>query len=400
MSQKQILLANKQKRSVKLIFGKLDEKILNIEYLKADFILCLNLAQITNKYLIFFPSFLTSLPMTINPTTPMSSLPPAKPSAPGSKIIYGYILALCAHCCVAISQFFIKRARANLPVSQSLYLVFIQCMVYNYLLMQHKGLSSVFTKPNLNRLVILRGFLGLTGATALTISLGKLLLSEVIIIGNTAPLITSILAILFLKERFDVALGLNAILSVIGVLLIAKPAFLFASSSTEEQPKSEIVGLIAACVSAIVGGIVPLVIKYLGSRTHPITLVYFYGLVTSIMSAIFMTNEGVKTVSLYYMVMLFIGGVMWAFGQMLTSVSFMYADASRLSMVLYSQVVFAYALEILVDGIYPDSSSVIGTVFIMSGFLVMLRKAFQHARAQKESELLQKKLCTEQQQNA
>jgi len=60
-------------------------------------------------------------------------------------------------------------------------------------------------------------------------------------------------------------------------------------------------------------------------------------------------------------------------------------------MLLYSQVVFAYALEILVDGIYPDSYTVIGTVFIMSGFLVMLRKVFQHARAQKESEMLQKK---------
>ncbi len=257
--------------------------------------------------------------------------------------------------------------------------------------MQKKGLSSVFTKPTLNKLVVLRGFLGLTGATALTISLGKLLLSEVIIIGNTAPLITSVLAIFFLKERFDAALGINAILSVIGVLLIAKPAFLFASSSLEEKPKSEIIGLIAACISAIVGGIVPLVIKYLGKRTHPITLVYFYGLVTSVMSAIGMTNEGVTTVSPYYLLMLFIGGGMWTLGQVLTSISFMYADASRLSMVLYSQIVFAYALEILVDGIFPDSFTVIGTVFIMSGFLVMIRKAVQHAKAEKEAEMLKGK---------
>lgn len=336
--------------------------------------------------------------MTTNPTTPTPSSPPAKSSIFRSKIVYAYVLALGAHCCVAISQFFIKRARANLPASQTLYLIFLQCMVYNYLLMQHKGLSSVFPKPNLNRLTILRGFIGVTGATGLLYSLGKLLLSEVIIISNTSPLITSILAIFFLKERFDVALGINAILSIIGVLLIAKPAFLFAPKVTEEQPKSEILGLLGAFLSATMGGIVPLVLKHAGALTHPITLVYFHGLVTSIVSPVFMASEGVKTVSAYYMIMLFVGGVVWSIGQILMTVSFLYADASRLSMVLYSQVVFAYALEILVDGIYPDSYTIIGTVFIMSGFLVMLRKAFQHARARKESELLQKKLSIQQQQ--
>jgi len=74
----------------------------------------------------------------------------------------------------------------------------------------------------------------------------------------------------------------------------------------------------------------------------------------------------------------------------------MYADASRLSMVLYSQIVFAYALEILVDGIFPDSFTVIGTVFIMSGFLVMIRKAVQHAKAEKEAEVLQGRIGVQQ----
>jgi len=264
--------------------------------------------------------------------------------------------------------------------------------------MQKKGLSTVFPKPKLNRLTILRGLIGVTGATGLSYSLGKLLLSEVIIISNTSPLITSFLAIFFLKERLDVALCVTAVLSVIGVFFIAKPTFLFAPKVTEEQPKSEILGLLGAFLSAIVGGIIPLILKHAGALTHPLTLVFFHGFITSIVSPIIMTNEGVEPVSMYYVVLLFVGGIVWTLGQILMTVSFLYADASRLSMVLYSQVVFAYALEILVDGIYPDSYTVIGTVLIMSGFIVMLRKAFQQAKVRKESELLQKKLSVEQQQ--
>lgn len=326
--------------------------------------------------------------MTLNPTAPEPLSIPSKSSIFRSKIIYGYILALGAHCCIAISQFFMKRVRTHLPAFQTLQLVFLQLAVYNYIILRYKGASTVFPKAKLNRITIIRGCLGVTGASGLLYSLGKLLLSEVIIINNTSPLMTSIFAIFFLKERFDTALGINAVLSVIGVLLIAKPAFLFATNSTEEQPKSEVLGFIAAGISALMGGIVPLVLKHAGSLTHPNTLVFFHGFITCIVSPFFISNEGVKTATGTDVIMIFIAGTVWTMGQILVTVSFLYADASRLGMVLYSQVIFAYAIEILVDGIYPDNYAVMGTFCILSGFLVMLRKAFEQARARKESEIL------------
>ncbi len=210
----------------------------------------------------------------MTPSLPVT-FTPSKTSLLHSKVLYGYLLSLAGQFSISISQFFIKRARAEIPAFQTLYLIFVQVLISNYLIMRYKGLTSVFTLPKLNRLTILRGFMGVTGAAGLLYSLGKLLLSEVIIIGNTSPLITSILAILFLGEKFDAALGINAILSIIGVLLIAKPGFLFAGNSVIEAPTREILGLIGAILSAIMGGVVPLLLKYLGKFTHPITLVYF-----------------------------------------------------------------------------------------------------------------------------
>ncbi len=253
--------------------------------------------------------------------------------------------------------------------------------------MRYKGATSVFTVPRLNKLTILRGFMGVTGSIGLLYSLGKLLLSEVVVIGNTSPLITAFLAILFLGERFDAALGINAILSIIGVLFIAKPDFLFVENSGIEAPTREILGLVGAILSAIMAGVVPLILKYLGRFTHPMTLVYFNGLITTIVAPIFMASEGVKPVNLYTFMMLLIGGIVWTLNLIFMSMSFMYADASRLGMVLYSQVIFAYALEILVDGIYPDSLTVMGTFCILSGFLVMLRKVFQQSKVTKEKEV-------------
>ncbi len=138
-------------------------------------------------------------------------------------------------------------------------------------------------------------------------------------------------------------------------------------------------------------GVVPLILKYLGRFTHPMTLVYFNGLITTLVAPIFMASEGVKPINLYIFMMLLIGAIVWTLNLILMSMSFMYADASRLCMVLYSQVIFAYALEVLVDGIYPDSYTVIGTFCILSGFLVMLRKVFQQSKTIKEKEVLNPK---------
>ena len=298
-----------------------------------------------------------------------------------SRVVLGFLIALTGHFAIALSQFFIKRLQPKVPSFQVQYFVFLQMAVFNYILCRSNNLPIYFTKPHINKLTILRGILGITGSSGLLYSLNKLSLSEVIVINNTSPVITNILAIIFLKETLDFPLALNAILSIIGVLFIAQPGFLFPSNQVSSGADSILIGFIGASVSAVCGGIAPLLLKTAGKFVKPITLSYFMGVFVSILAPIGIFTQGSVHLNFSDLLKLLAGGITMTVGQTLWAKSAVYAEASRLSMALYSQTIFAYILEIVVDQIYPDSFKIYGTLFILSGFFVLLQKAIKQSRA-------------------
>ena len=315
---------------------------------------------------------------TLQPITEPQT--PATPPKQESRVVLGFLIALSAHFSLALAQFFMKKVQPKISSFQVQYIIFIQMAVYNYILCCRNNFPIYFTKPQINRLTILRGILGIIGSTGLLYSLNKLSLSEVIVISNTSPVITNILAIIFLKETLDLPLALNAILSMAGVLFIAQPGFLFSSNQVTVDRGSLALGFLCASISAICGGIAPLVLKTAGKYVKPITLSYFFGFVVSILAPIGMFSQSAVPLNFKDFMMLLIGGITMTAGQVLWAKSALYAEASRLSMALYSQTIFAYILEIVVDQIYPDEMKIIGTLFILSGFFVLLQKAVRQSK--------------------
>ena len=314
----------------------------------------------------------TSLEETeTSPLTPTTSN-----QLPKSNVLLGFLIALAAHLSIALSQFFMKKCQPKLPPFQVQYYCHIQLLVISYILCRYKKITTVFTKPQPNRYVIIRGIIGIFGSSGLLYSLSKLPLSEVIVIGNTSPVITSVLAIFVLKETLDLPLALNIVFSIIGVLFIAQPGFLFSSNDVSGDKSIEILGYIAAITSATTTGIVPLLLKKVGNAVQPLAFTFFFGVMILLISPFGMFNQYVVSIDVYDIFKLMGGGVFMMTGQTLWAVSASYAEASKLSMALYSQIVFAYMLEIFVDKVYPNTYKMFGTFLILSGFFVMLRKAF------------------------
>ncbi|CBQ70974.1 conserved hypothetical protein [Sporisorium reilianum SRZ2] len=104
------------------------------------------------------------------------------------------------------------------------------------------GVENPFLGPKeVRKLLALRGFVGFFGLFGLYYSLQYLSLADATVLTFLGPLATGLLGFLVLSEPFTLRETLGGILSLSGVVLIARPAFIFgrkAADSDMHQPLS------------------------------------------------------------------------------------------------------------------------------------------------------------------
>lgn len=117
------------------------------------------------------------------------------------------------------------------------------CVVYMYV--QRSIPDAPFGPPHMRPLLVIRGAVGFFGVFGLYYSLMYLSLSDAVALTFLVPMVTAFLAHMLLQEQYSVLEGACSLCSLLGVLLIAKPNFLFGdpkstddlveSSSTEKR---------------------------------------------------------------------------------------------------------------------------------------------------------------------
>ncbi|EPQ53268.1 DUF6-domain-containing protein [Gloeophyllum trabeum ATCC 11539] len=143
---------------------------------------------------------------------------------------------------VASSQFFFALQNASVKRLNSLEdpvptlelvmvrmgIIWIGCEAYMLL----RGVPDPFLGPKEVRgLLLLRGFSEFIGIFASYYSLNYLSLSDATVLTFLSPFTTAIAGALLLKEKFTLKQALAGLCSFGGVILIARPAFLFGSAS-------------------------------------------------------------------------------------------------------------------------------------------------------------------------
>ncbi|GAC98824.1 hypothetical protein PHSY_006419 [Pseudozyma hubeiensis SY62] len=104
------------------------------------------------------------------------------------------------------------------------------------------GVENPFLGPKeVRKLLALRGFVGFFGLFGLYYSLQYLSLADATVITFLGPLATGLLGFVVLREPFTLREAMGGIVSLSGVVLIARPAFIFgrkAADSDLDQPLS------------------------------------------------------------------------------------------------------------------------------------------------------------------
>ncbi|KAF9005101.1 EamA-like transporter family-domain-containing protein [Cyathus striatus] len=248
--------------------------------------------------------------------------------------------------------------------------------------MLYKGIKDPFLGPKGIRILLaLRGVGGFFGLFGVYYSLEFLSLSDTTVLTYLAPMCVAFSGAFFLGESFTKKQAIASVFSVFGIILIARPPFLFEETGTAEtqsgagsrsntiEKGTPAQRLIANISLGVAGTTVAFTsIAAIGKRAHPLHLMLSFSLQCVVVSVVlmFMIHAPIvlPTELLWISLLLFLG-ISGFVAQILLTMGLQRETAGRGAMAVYSQVVFAAASELLFFHATPSVLSILGNIIIV-----------------------------------
>ncbi|XP_068114982.1 solute carrier family 35 member G1-like [Hyperolius riggenbachi] len=136
-----------------------------------------------------------------------------------------------------------------------------------------------FLGPKDQRIFLfLRGFLGSCAMILMYYAFQSMPLADATVISFSSPAFTCIFACIFLKEKCTVWDIVFIVFTITGVVLIARPPFLFGSNDEDlvEDYSDRLKGTIAAVGGAVGAAITIVVIRKMGKSVHYLLSIWYY----------------------------------------------------------------------------------------------------------------------------
>ncbi|KAG9075919.1 hypothetical protein FS749_012355 [Ceratobasidium sp. UAMH 11750] len=276
-------------------------------------------------------------------------------------------------------------------------ITYICCQVYMFA----SGVADPILGPKGIRMwLVIRGVVGFFGLSGLYYSLQYMSLSDATVLTFLSPTVTAALGYLFLGEAVSWRQAAAGVTSLLGVILIAKPTFLFGGGGhtdvgageggpvVTEAQRMAAVGVALIGVFGAAGAYIS--VRVIGKRAHPMHTISYFSLWCVIVATIGMPvahTEWVLPTRWTWLGMLLLIGLFGFLAQLLLTLGLQRETASRGTLALYVQIVFSLVFERLAFGATPGVLSVIGTCIIMaSAIYVALNKPDTKSSAPANSE--------------
>lgn len=129
--------------------------------------------------------------------------------------------------------------------------------------------------------LFLRGFLGANAMILLYYAILQMPLADATVIMFSNPVFTALLAWIFLKERCTIWDVVFTVFTLTGVILIARPPFLFGArvSGIEGEYTNHIKGTVAALAGAVGAACTMVILRKMGKSVHYYLSVWYYAVV-------------------------------------------------------------------------------------------------------------------------
>ncbi|EOQ99954.1 hypothetical protein E3P92_03097 [Wallemia ichthyophaga] len=224
-------------------------------------------------------------------------------------------------------------------------------------------------------LLFARGFVGFAAISALYYSLAFLDLSDVTSLGFLLPVVSGLLGWLFLNEPYLPIERYSSVVSLLGVVLIARPPFLFGGGlADQEHHLSSSLGQRSFAVAVVLLSVVGASLAYvttraIGTRAHPMHVILAFSWCSVVFGGLLMKALGEPFVlpkSTKWCIMLVAIGAFGFIGQILLTLGLRREKVGRASLGMYLQMVFALLFEKIFFNSSPHVLSVVGAAIIIA----------------------------------
>ncbi len=255
---------------------------------------------------------------------------------------------------------FVKVAGERLPSQEIVLIRSLVTLGYSYLLLRWAGVSW---RGQRTGLLLLRGLVGFFSLSGLYFALTRLPLADTLVLQQTSPAFTVLLAALWLGEPVGRYELLGIACSLIGVVFIARPAFLF----REQTGGLDLLGVGGALLSAIFSAAAYVLVRELRRTEHPLTIVFYFPLVATVGSLPLALPTAVWPSTLEWLVLIAGVGLTAQVAQVWMTKGLGEELAGRAVAMNYLQVAFGVLWGVLFFDEIPSAWSFLGMALIFVG---------------------------------
>ncbi|XP_075072238.1 solute carrier family 35 member G1 [Mixophyes fleayi] len=240
--------------------------------------------------------------------------------------------------------------------------------------------------------LLLRGFLGSSAMMLLYYAVQSMPLADATVITFSSPAFTCIFACLFLKEKCTVWDIVFLLFTLTGVVLIARPPFLFGSNNAvlEYEYSNHLKGTIAAVGCAICTSLTLVVLRKMGKSVHYLLSIWYYaviGLIECLIALLALGEWTLPYCGLDRWLLVSIG-ILGLGGQIFLAKALQIEKAGTVSVMRTMDVVFAFIFQALFLHNTPTWLTIAGALCIVASTAgTAILKWYTSTRKAKQSEL-------------
>ncbi len=263
----------------------------------------------------------------------------------------------------SVMALLVKQAGRRLPSTEIVLARAVVTLAISGALLRRAGISW---RGNRRGLLLLRGFLGFVALTCFYFAVVHLPLADATVIQYTNPVFAALIAVGVLGERLRRREVLLILASLGGVILAARPSFLFGGAALPAVPVA--VGLAGAVFSAAAY----VTVRKLGETDHTMVIVFYFSVVATVGAIPLAAPSAVWPTPLEWLVLLGVG-VATQLGQVFMTIGLRKEKAGRATAASYLAVAFSAAWGFLFYGEVPTAWLAAGALAIVASTVALSR---------------------------
>lgn len=267
----------------------------------------------------------------------------------------------------SLMTLFVKVAGQHVHSLQIVLTRGVVTLVFSYLGVRFYGLSPWGTK---RFALFLRGFFGFSALCCLYYAVTKLPLADATVIQYSNPVFTALLAAWLLGERFTLTDLFGTLLSVAGVLLVARPGILFGTTGASGDFWAASIGLLGALFSAAAY----VTVRQISQTEAAPVIVFYFPLVTTLGALPLALPVLVWPTPVEWLALVMGVGITAQLGQVFLTLGLKREPAGRAMAISYLQIVFAAVWGALFLAERPTPLTFAGAALVGIGTWISTRR--------------------------